>query len=54
CVVVEKLNEAVKAAYNLSDEGDIILLSPACASWDQYPDFESRGKDFKDIVEKLI
>ena len=54
CVVVDKLTEAVKAAYNLSEEGDVILLSPACASWDQYPDFESRGRDFKEAVEKLI
>ncbi len=54
CVVVDKLSEAVKAAYNLSDAGDVILLSPACASWDQYPDFETRGHDFKNIVEQLI
>ena len=54
CVAVEKLSEAVKVAYNLSNEGDVILLSPACASWDQYPDFESRGRDFKEAVEKLI
>ncbi len=53
-VVVEKLGEAVKVAYNLSDEGDVILLSPACASWDQYPDFETRGDDFKSAVDKLI
>ena len=54
CVVVDDLKSAVKAAYNLSEENDIILLSPACASWDQYPDFETRGRDFKDIVDQLI
>lgn len=53
CIVVDKLSEAVKTAYNLSEEGDAILLSPACASWDQYPDFEARGRDFKEIVESL-
>ena len=36
---------------NSSDE--IALLSPACASWDQYDSFEVRGKDFKKIVEEL-
>lgn len=53
-IVVDKLSEATKVAYNLSDEGDTILLSPACASWDQYPDFETRGRDFKKAVEDLI
>ena len=32
---------------------DIILLSPACASWDQYDSFETRGKEFKEIVREL-
>ena len=53
CVVVDKLTEAVKVAYNLSDEGDVILLSPACASWDQYKNFEERGMDFKNCVNEL-
>lgn len=53
CVIVDKLKDAVKVAYNLSSKGDIILLSPACASWDQYPDFESRGLDFKNEVENI-
>ncbi len=52
-IVVENLEMAVKAAYNLSEENDVILLSPACASWDQYPDFETRGREFKNIVEQL-
>ncbi len=53
CSVLENLNEAVKECYTLSDEKDIIMLSPACASWDQYKDFEERGKDFKNSVMNL-
>ncbi len=52
-IVVDNLNEATNKAYELSDVNDIILLSPACASWDQYPDFETRGIEFKNIVNKL-
>lgn len=47
------MHEAVQKAYPLSEAGDIILLSPACASWDQYPDFEIRGDQFIDAVMKL-
>ena len=50
---VENLEEAVRLAYNISEEGDTILLSPACASWDQFPSFEKRGEKFKEIVEGL-
>lgn len=51
--VVDTLEEATKVAYRLSEEGEVILLSPACASWDQYDSFEVRGKEFKRIVESL-
>ncbi|MCI9585800.1 MAG: UDP-N-acetylmuramoyl-L-alanine--D-glutamate ligase [Bacilli bacterium] len=50
---VENLEEAVRLAYNLSDEGDTILLSPACASHDQFKSFEERGDKFREIVEGL-
>ena len=34
--------------------GDVVLLSPASASWDQYDKFETRGEDFKNIVAKIF
>ncbi|WP_311407132.1 UDP-N-acetylmuramoyl-L-alanine--D-glutamate ligase [Liquorilactobacillus uvarum] len=45
---------AVPLAYEMSHKGDIILLSPACASWDQYPTFEVRGDMYIDAIEKLV
>lgn len=53
-IVKDDLLEATKKAYEISKEGDIILLSPACASWDQFPDFETRGKAFKDLVNSFL
>ena len=50
CYVFDNLRESVHKAYELSEPGDVVLLSPACASWDQYKDFEVRGREFKDIV----
>lgn len=47
---VNNMDEAVKKCFVLSDEGDNVLLSPACASWDMYPNYEIRGKDFKERV----
>lgn len=53
CVAMEKLESATKVAYENSVSGDTILLSPACASWDQYEKFEDRGNEFKRIVNEL-
>lgn len=47
------IEDAVKAAYELSNEGDIILLSPASASWDQYLNFEIRGDRYIEAIETL-
>lgn len=51
---VGSVEEAVLVAYEMSDEGDVILLSPACASWDQYANFEVRGDKFIEYVHKLV
>lgn len=50
---VEDMKEAVKTCHDIAKEGDIVLLSPACASWGMYKNFEVRGKDFKDNVNNL-
>ena len=52
CIICDDLVSASGIAYNNSSEGDVILLSPACASWDQFPDFETRGRLFKETILK--
>jgi UDP-N-acetylmuramoylalanine--D-glutamate ligase len=50
------MQAAVEAAYAdavASGEDEVVLLSPACASFDQYPDFEARGDDFRAVVQHL-
>ena len=53
CYVLENLNEAVNKAYEIAESGDTVLLSPACASWDQFKTFEERGELFKNLVKGL-
>ncbi len=50
---VSTLEEAVAKADEISHEGDIVTLSPACASFDMYPNFEARGNHFKKLVKEL-
>ncbi len=45
--------EAVRAGWKAAGPGDVILLSPGCASFDQYPGFQARGDDFIRAVEKI-
>ena len=49
----QNLEQAIDIAYKWAKEGDTVLLSPACSSYDQYPNFEVRGKHFKDLVNAL-
>ncbi|QOY34374.1 UDP-N-acetylmuramoyl-L-alanine--D-glutamate ligase [Anaerobacillus isosaccharinicus] len=51
--IVNNVTEAVNKAYEHSDRGDVILLSPACASWDQFKTFEERGENFIEAISKL-
>lgn len=46
-------DEAVQAAYYLSEKGDVVLLSPACASFDLFKNYEDRGNQFKQAVRSL-
>lgn len=48
----EFLEDAVDKGFQLSESGDVLLLSPACASWDQFQTFEERGRTFMEYVEK--
>ena len=53
CATFSNLRQATENAYYAAEPGNIVLLSPACASWDQYDNFESRGKEFKKIIDEL-
>lgn len=49
----KSMEEAVKKAYAMAEEGDFVLLSPCCASFDLFQSYEDRGKQFKEQVRKL-
>lgn len=51
--VTKDMDESVRLAYEIASAGDTVLLSPACASWDMYSNFEQRGEHFKTLVHKL-
>jgi UDP-N-acetylmuramoylalanine--D-glutamate ligase len=47
------LERAVADAFADAEPGEVVLLSPACASYDQFRDFEERGERFREVVEAL-
>jgi UDP-N-acetylmuramoylalanine--D-glutamate ligase len=51
--IVSTLEEAVNKANTIAENGDIVTLSPACASFDMFPNFEVRGNRFKEIINNL-
>ena len=52
-VQVTDLSSAVKKAQLMAAPGDIVLLSPGCASYDEFSNFEERGNHFKSIIKNL-
>ena len=52
-IMVDTLEEAVNTCAHLAEPGDAVLLSPACASWGMFKNYEERGDKFKDFVNAL-
>ena len=52
-VETDSMHEAVQVAYRLAERGDTVLLSPACASFDLFKNYEDRGRQFKEAVRHL-
>ncbi|MBQ4120994.1 MAG: UDP-N-acetylmuramoyl-L-alanine--D-glutamate ligase, partial [Clostridia bacterium] len=52
-IMAKNYAESVEIAHRIAKEGDIVLLSPASASFDAFRNFEERGRFFKDLVNKL-
>ena len=51
--MADTYDECLKMCTELAEPGDAVLLSPACASWGMFPNYEIRGKEFKDYVNSL-
>ena len=51
--IVESLSDAVKLANKIAESGDVVLLSPACASYDMFDNYEQRGQEFARLVRTL-
>jgi UDP-N-acetylmuramoylalanine--D-glutamate ligase len=47
------MRDAVNTAKHIAEKGDTVLLSPACASFDLFENYEDRGRQFKDAVRNL-
>ena len=52
-VNTESMQDAVQACFHLASKGDVVLLSPACASFDLFKNYEDRGRQFKEAVKQL-
>ncbi|MEO7800762.1 MAG: cyanophycin synthetase, partial [Ginsengibacter sp.] len=52
-VNTESAKDAVQSAFHFANKGDVVLLSPSCASFDLFKNYEDRGKQFKDAVKEL-
>ena len=52
-IEVDNMNEAVRMAQRMTEKGDAVLLSPACASFDLFESYEDRGRQFKQAVQNL-
>jgi len=54
CIRVSTLEEAVNKSFEMAIDGDTVLLSPGCASFDMFDSFEHRGDEFKQAVNSLM
>ncbi len=52
-VNTDNAKDAVQAAFHFANKGDVVLLSPACASFDLFKNYEDRGNQFKEEVKEL-
>ena len=52
-VTIKTFEEAFKQADSMAKAGDVILLSPACASYDMFLNYEERGRQFKNMAKAL-
>ena len=52
-LMADSLEEAVKLSADRAEPGDAVLLSPACARWDMFHNYEVRGRRFKELVGEL-